>query len=285
MGSHISLNVDINHAISLYESGKSITQIAKELGVGSSTISRRFSQAGYRTLRSNAEIGWLTAQRRYGDISEAIRMYVSGSTLEDARKSIGVPRRFLEKAIVKAGHTLRTQAQQLGLRYTRMSVSERRSITAQANIALRGKKASPKRMERRARTNENTLQLASRADLILALWLVQRGVQIIPQKAVGPYNIDIAVEHLFVAIEVNGHWRHFSSSNAAAIIQRKKYLRDRGWVLIEVRLTSTHDRPWKYLRPLCADKIITLLDRISRGETLTSEETVLGGDGELFTGS
>lgn len=283
MGSTIMLNVNTDDAIRLYQSGKSLTQIAEQLNVSATTIARRMASAGYEFRRTNAEIGAIIRRRKYGDISSAIARYVAGSTMQDVCREFKLPRRHLEKEIVAAGEKLRTQAQSLGLRYTRMSIAERRSITARANIAVRGKKASPARQERRARTNELTLQLASRADLILCVWLAQRGVKLVPQKALGPYNLDIAIEELRVAVEVNGPW-HYFSGRADAEKKRRKYLLDSGWRLIEVTLATKSGRPWKFLRPACADKIIALLDAFRTGESVRCEDCVIGGDGQPFAG-
>jgi len=126
---------------------------------------------------------------------------------------------------------------------------------------------------------ERTLQLASRADLILSVWLAQRGFCFTSQKAVGRYNIDIAFDELFVAVEVNGGWHYFSDRSAAES-KRREYILDAGWRLIDVALTSSSSNSWKWLRPACADKIVALLDEVRAGKSSWGQHCVIGGDGE-----
>jgi very-short-patch-repair endonuclease/transposase len=268
------LAVDINYAINLYTSGVPIKEIASKAEVGSSTIIRRMRDAGFQ-LRSIGESTALTLARRAGDLSKAVERYVSGETMQKVAADFGVTRRRLEIAVRSAGYTPRTMLQAVGLRYTNMSARERRSITAKANIAKRGRKASIASQERRARTLEVTLQLASRTDLLLSVWLAQKGIKFTPQKAFGPYNIDIAIEELAVAVEVNGSWHYFPDRSSTEI-KRRNYLLNGGWKLIDVKLG-------KYLRPSCADKIISLLDAMRQNETSWGEHCVIGGDGELLS--
>jgi very-short-patch-repair endonuclease len=275
------LKIDIDDAIRRYEAGESIRQIAPESGVSEMTLRRRLERAGAQ-IRTISAANRAAAWARYGHILDAlIERYVAGETVQKLSLESGVNRRRIELAVKRAGHELRTMREAVGLRYARMSVSERRSITAKANIAKRGRKASESSQERRARTCEKTLQLASRADLILAVWLAQRGECFTPQKAVGPYNIDIAVDALLVAVEVNGDW-HYFPDRAGAESKRREYLFHQGWRLVDVCLSAQNGRTWKYLRPACADKIVALLNGLRAGEPGFGQHCVIGGDGELL---
>lgn len=130
---------------------------------------------------------------------------------------------------------------------------------------------------------ERTLQLASRANLILGVWLSQRGIRFVPQKALGPYNLDIAVEELRIAVEVNGSWHYFPDETSSEA-KRRNYLFDRGWRLIEVNIANTDKTAWKYLRPACADKIVALLNQFREHKASVGQYCVIGGDGEFLPG-
>jgi len=272
------LAVDIDDAIRLYESGESIDNIARKMRVSRNTIVRRFKSAGYQTRKAGISNA-LNAMRRYGDLSNIVARYVAGETLQSLSRESGIDRKRLEKFIVAEGHTLRTLRQAVGLRYTRMSVHERRSLTAQAHIAVRGCKKLESSLEKRAKTHEMSLQLASRTDLILAVWLAQRNISLTPQKAIGRYNVDIAINELPVAVEVNGSW-HFFKKRMSSDAERREFLFDRGWNIIEVVLADTENSPWKYLRPACADKIVTILKEFSLNKSLTRQYWVIRSDGE-----
>jgi very-short-patch-repair endonuclease len=240
-------------------------------------------QAAGLQLRPHGQSCAITCAARYGDLTDLVNRYVSGETMKKVSKDSGVNSKQIERAVVAAGHVPRTLLQAVGLRYTNMNLSEKRSLTAKANIAKRGKRASKASQERRARTMEVTLQLASRTDLMLSVWLAQRGVKFTPQKAIGSYNIDVAIDELLVAVEVNGDWHYFPDV-VARERERREYLFDAGWRIIDVALTSTCGRPWKYLRPACADKIVALLDELRTSKATWGKHCVIGGDGEFLTG-
>jgi very-short-patch-repair endonuclease len=207
--------------------------------------------------------------------------YTAGEGSVKLAREIGIhPERF-KRLLVAAGYTARTIGEAVGLRYTVMSQGERGSLTANANVAKRGRPASERSLERRARTMQATLQLASRADLALALWLAQRGVRLVVQQAVGPYNIDIAIHERAVAVEVNGAYhdarlRALSRSRTTPE-ERLSYLLDRGWRVIDVNILGANA---KYLRPACADRIVALLEGAGPTEADWGQHCVIGGDGE-----
>jgi very-short-patch-repair endonuclease/transposase len=273
---------DINDAVKLYEAGKSTEEISEILGGSRKTVARRLKAAGFK-LRSGPQGACLYYISKV-DLSEALRRYAEGENMKSLCEEFRIGRRRMESALRHAGIPVRTLRQSVGLRYTRMSKSERQSLVARAHIAKKGKPADMGSQERRAKTLEVTLQLASRADLILGVWLGQRGLRFTPQKALRPYNLDIAIDELSIAVEVNGDWHYFPDPSAAES-KRRDYLFDRGWRLIEVCITSTSARPWKYLRPACADKIIELLERVRRSESIGRKHWVIGGDGESLPGS
>lgn len=278
------LKIDISDAVRLYESGRSLEEVARQSGVSDMTIYRRLMAAGTQ-MRKRGEGIRIKAWQRYGDtLAPLVARYVAGESFAQIGRDSGIQQRRLAMAVVREGYKVRSLLQAQGLRYTRMSVSERRSMTAKANIAKRGIKASERSLERRAKTYEMTLQLASRADLIMGIWLVQRGINITPQKAIGPYNIDIAIDELLVAVEINGDW-HYFPHKITSERNRRKYLFDRGWRLIEVNLGVERGRPWKYIRPSCADKIVSFVQEPGALESMIGQYCVIRGDGELLSRS
>jgi very-short-patch-repair endonuclease len=278
-GKRVLFNID--DAIKMYESGELPEDIAAVLGGSRKTVTRRLHRAGV-SIRPSGVALKLIAARQVDGVAIAAK-YDAGRDIKSLCAEFGIGRRRVETVIKMNGGTLRTLRQAVGLRYARMSKSERQSLVAHAHIAKKGVPASIQSLERRAKTMEVTLQLASRADLILGVWLAQRGVQFTPQKALGPYNLDIAIDELSVAVEVNGDWHYFPDRTAAES-KRRDFLLDRGWSVIDVRLAATSARPWKYLRPTCADKIVAVLNQIRREISSGSKHWVVGGDGEPLTG-
>jgi very-short-patch-repair endonuclease/transposase len=274
------IDIDTDNAVRLYQAGESAAQIAKKMGVSYLTVLRRMRETGVELRPRGAQNSINNASRF--DLSAAVERYVAGETMQALAREFGITRRRMEMAIRAAGHQPRTMLQAIGLRYTRMRVSERRSIVAKAHIAKRGRNASEKSLERRARTMEATLQLASRADLMLGIWLAQRGIIFTPQKAVGRYNVDLAIEELRVAVEVNGSW-HYFADRISSEVKRREYLINHGWRLIEVVLTSQCEKVWKYLRPACADKVVALVKMLRADEAAWGQHCMIGGDGESLS--
>lgn len=271
----VAFNFD--DAIRLYEAGESIDEIARNLGISRSTIRRRMGDAGYRP-RTIGEATSMRFRLATPDLTEAIERYVAGETVQSLAREFGVTRRRLESAIDDAGYQRRTLREAVGLRYTRMTVAEREALTAAAHDAKRDRPANRASLERRAATMEVTLQLASRADLLMAVWLAQRGVQFTLQKAVGIYNIDIAVDEPRIAVEVNGsqHGLRHLSRNRSTSTERLNYLFDAGWRVIEVDIA----RQW--LRPDCADRVVALIEAAREDEAPWGQHCVIRGDGEAL---
>ena len=134
------LNLCIDDAIRLYNTGESTVKIAEKASVSQKTIVRRMQAAGLQ-LRPQGQSCAITCAARYGDLTDLVNRYVSGETMKKVSKDSGVNSKQIERAVVAAGHVPRTLLQAVGLRYTNMNLSEKRSLTAKANIAKRGKRA------------------------------------------------------------------------------------------------------------------------------------------------
>ena len=275
---------DVDYAISLYEAGESLDEVGRKMGVSGNTVGRRMDAAGLKR-RSHGVSTALRYAHGTPDLDPFFERYKAGEGRIALAREAGVGGDRFLRLMREAGIPIRDLRGAVAMRYTRMSKSEREGVTQAANTAKRGKRANPESLARRALTMEATLQLASRADLILAVWLAQRGVEFTPQKAVGPYNVDIAVHEPRVAVEVDGfhhapELRRLSRSRSTPA-ERREYLFDRGWRLIEVRPPmSTREN----LSPLCADHIVALLEEARADEPSWGEYCVVGGDGELCPG-
>jgi len=55
---------------------------------------------------------------------------------------------------------------------------------------------------------------------------------ITPQKKIGRYRVDFAIEHLRIAIELDGHDYHSSKEQLAHDAKRERYLQARGWRIV-----------------------------------------------------
>lgn len=260
-------------AFRLYASGESVLAVAGKLGISNSTLSRRLRAAGIE-VRSKGEIMKARAEREnvafLAEFPEAIKRYEEGEPARWVAKEYGIGYKRFIRLLAQAGIQQRTVRENLAMRYAGMTETQRREVASAAHAAKRGRPANLMSMERRAQTMQRTMQLASRFDLLLGLWLAQRGLTLTPQLAVGRYNVDLALDSQRVAVEVNGSGHSTLGEKWDA---RCEFLFSEGWRIIEVRVKGLISE----LRPECAESIAALASRTDWGRY-----TVIAGNGELL---
>jgi very-short-patch-repair endonuclease len=112
----------------------------------------------------------------------------------------------------------------------RMSSRERLALAAAAYERLRG--APPRAIARihQAETKQVTRSMVGAGEDLFAGWLAERGVRVIPQLAVGRYNIDLAAWP--VAVEI--HLKPGNPLRHGPTMERIKYLASEGWRVLYV---------------------------------------------------
>jgi very-short-patch-repair endonuclease len=278
------LPVDLDKAILLYEAGMPLPEVASQLGVSRATVSRRFARAGY-LIRGPGEAAALWWRKRDPQMQPLFDRYVAGESAKALAQEAKMGQHRFAALLDEAGIARRRQSEVKTLWYATMSDEGRRAITARANRAKRGKRANHWSLERRAATMERTLQLAGAADLLMAVRLAQHGLaDFTLQKAIGPYNIDVAFEERLIAIEVNGAYHGAAlaalSRSRSTPQERRQYIFDRGWRLIEVLLESKVP----YLTAASTDRVVALVQQSRRDETGWGQYCVVGSDGEVSPG-
>lgn len=266
---------NLQEAFRLYLAGEPQAKVAAQFGISLSTFGRRLKAAGI-PIRTQAESHRLRISRVDAEAqlqaAEAIRRYENGEPALWLAKEYDIPYGQFIRLLARTGVQQRTIRENLAIMYARMTPEERKEVAAAAHASKRGRPANLMTLERRAQTMQRTLQLASRFDLLLGLWLAQRGLRFIPQKAVGRYNLDIAVTKPQIAVEVNGpgHWSGKDKWN-----ERCGYLFGQGWRVIEVRVRKG---PISALREAAADKVVSLVEQ---AESAWGNCITINGHGEL----
>jgi very-short-patch-repair endonuclease len=111
----------------------------------------------------------------------------------------------------------------------------------------------------------------SDAERELAVMLRERDIEVIPQQAVGPYNVDLGT--FPIAVEVWGGAWHFSRDHT----ERFHYLLDRGWAVVIVYT----DKIRSPLGPGAADYIAALIEICRTAPPPAGQYWVIRGSGEL----
>jgi very-short-patch-repair endonuclease len=156
-----------------------------------------------------------------------------------------------------------------------MTPEQRQAMTASAHRAVKGMTRTEKDLCQRAATRERLGQGISRSEAYLSELLSERGHTVTLQKAIGRYNVDLALHAAPVAVEVfGGHW-HSSGRHAARFRQRNEYILDAGWRLVYIWVT----RPYP-LESCAVEQIISLAESLRRGESVGREELMIYGNGQ-----
>lgn len=276
-------DTDFRHAVELYISGYSAQDAAAICHTSEERLRNYLKTHGLfrdKVLRYKI-IGEKAGKTRRIYLGlpdeEIIRRYTSGESENALAKSFGVSRSAIRARLVANHIEIRDQvsANRLLAQTTPAEEHLRRIKIAQNSV--RGRIVPEEEKVRRAITREQKALGRSQAEIMLVEWLVERGLEVTPQKAIGIYNVDIASYP--VAVEIfGGSWHREKPGH----IQRALYILNHGWHLIVI---WTHARR-SPISPSAADYIVTFLQEISSNPTSVGQYRVIRGDGkELAKGS
>jgi very-short-patch-repair endonuclease len=176
--------------------------------------------------------------------------------------------------LVEAGIEPRDRSAGQSNRLRLMSPEARLALSDKAHSAVRGVSQSEEHRCKIALGVERKGLVVSPKDKTLKEWLEGLGVDTVPLKAVGRYNVDIALTESRVAVEIfGGHW-HMVGRHAARYRKRFDYLLDRGWLPVVVWVTTSYR-----LSYAVADQIFAWHEGRRAGETFRRQEHVIRGDG------
>ena len=163
------------------------------------------------------------------------------------------------------------------VRMAQCPLEERLRLTASAHQARRGSIASETELIKRAETRARSCSSASSYQIQIRDAIAKLGVDSILEKAVGPYNVDIALAESSVAVEVHGGGWHSQGTHWVGRPKRIKYLLSRGWLLIEVWAVS----PSTLVAANLANQIGAIADLNRRNPATVSQHWMLRGDGDI----
>ena len=206
------------------------------------------------------------------DLDDLVRLNQSGKTTKEIAVIYGVHVITVRRWFKRNGLVVR---QDLGGSH-QLSPERRRAVITRAAKANTGRKRSDAAKEAKARTCELRQTHISPLETELADMLRARGIAVTQQKAVGPYNVDIASGS--VAVEVFGGGWHNTHRDG----KRLRYLLDRGWSTVVVWVDAQ-----RYpLTVGAAEYVIAHLELSERDPAAASGYRVVWGTGQvLSTGS
>lgn len=254
----------LDDAIARYLAGEPFEQINAATGVSASALHRERNRRGVPPRRIFA----LPAD-------EVASSYLSGESECGLAARYGVSRSVIRRHLARHGVAVRGTSEAGKVRAGKMTAEQRQTQAAAAHRAVRGTRVSLDQLIARAAARESRGGLDSPGERFLYAELVKRGESPISQKAIGKYNVDLALPP--VAVEVlGGGWHATKRSHA----ERTPDILDQGWCLVFV---------WNHegdsaLREGAADYVVAFADEVRRDPSLIGEYRVISGSGEPLAG-
>jgi very-short-patch-repair endonuclease len=270
---------NLERAVGDYSAGKSITTSAAENHVGYENLRRELIRRGL--LRSRKESRQLLSERASKTRREKLNLpdkeiaerFLAGESVKALAESYGVSRGPIAVRLKHQGIEPRSQSEAMKLRMSRMTPEERLALAAPSHRAARRKHTEEERAKM-ALSRERNRTHVSPGEEMLEAWLAERGIVATPQKAVGRYNIDLAVGT--IAVEIFGGGWHGYGHHKATSLKRFRYLLDRGWTVVVVWLNAVRFP----LTPAVADYLVTFVEQARRDPSLRGQYRVIRGDGQ-----
>lgn len=253
----------LDHAIQLYLAGEPVEKIPTATGVSLTRFHRE------RIAR-----GIPSRKRRDLPVAQIAAAYSSGTSELALARQYGVARNVIATRLIEAGVERRQPSEAGALRAEQMTPAERRAQTAAANRAARMRRTPQIDKFRTALTRERRGEFDSDGERTLANMLSDLTVSVTPQRAIGPYNVDLAIPP--VAVEVlGGGWHALKTAHA----ERTPYILDEGWHLVMV---------WDYegrstLGPGAAEYVVAFAEQVRWNPPATCQYRVITGQGEVLT--
>jgi very-short-patch-repair endonuclease len=230
----------------------------------------------YDPATSRVEIVDVPRKVQIPNLDDLIRRYQGGESLKKLSDETGVSRgragqrpAGLTGAFVAAGVKLRGRSEAELVKWSRMPRKQRRRQVAAAQAARRGSKDTEATKLARARTRFQRCLMASPAEHAVADALRVLGFSVRQQFPLGKYNLDLALDELLVAVEIEDEWS--SGNYPTELFDRTKDILDRGWLVAFVvgkTLDAAH----------VTQQLLALADALRGDKTLHGQYWVIGSN-------
>jgi Zn-dependent peptidase ImmA (M78 family) len=260
----VRFDLNVDDLIKIYESGKSMKQIADLYGVSQKVIRTRLLPTG------------CIRKRIIDDLPEdaIVADYVAGKSENNIALDRNVSRNVVRRILLKNGIIIREQIEANRLMMSSRTAEMNAINVAPAHNAVRGRKHSFEHRCKIAKTRELRAIQGSGYEVALGMMISN---DFVPQKAIGVYNCDFASNT--IAVEVHGGNFHSFGRHAERSIKRINYILDSGLNMVIVWID-------KRVHPLtvgCADYITAFSNLASSDPTIRGQYRVIWGDGNDVT--
>jgi len=207
------------------------------------------------------------------DINDIKNRYAAGEAVSSMAKNLSVSRTVIVRRLKELGLSIRSGSDANKLRMSRLSVSEKLALTSAAHDAVRGVSQSEEHRRKIAHCIESKGLFDSICEEKFSDML---GVPCTPQKAIGRYNVDIALDEFPIAVEIfGGHW-HTTGHHARRFRKRFDFIINSGWIPVIIWVTKDYPVGIE-----AAKYVISLAEALSAGKPVGRQEHVIRGDGNV----
>lgn len=254
-------DAQIDHFAELIKKGSTLKDAAKVAGCKGDTLTKAFRRRGIVLAK------YLHNPRQNSlPQDEIISRYIAGESELTLATAFNCSRGTISKILHNNFIPRRSGSEANCVRMSKFSIEERKKIVSQANSAMRGKNPI-KRLTKKAISAENHQSIikVGPGEIEIGEALKKIGHQIIRQKAIGIYNIDIVFGTVAVEVKFGTH----SRSGATKSSKRIKQIIESGYkpvIVLFMDMTSIAEG---------LDDIVALLDSISRKPSLVGQYWVI----------
>ena len=211
------------------------------------------------------------------DLDDLVRRYRSGTSEKALAEHLQTSRPVIRRRLLEAGISPRNRSAAELMKWSQMSAHKRNAQVAAAHEATRGRPIKLSAKLKGAATRERLCLGTAPMEFKVADALRARGLETVPQQAIGPYNCDLGA--FPVAVEIfcgNWHWhgRHMRRSP-----ERIRYILNAGWHLLMIRFA-----PRERFTDTAADYVVAYVQESRCNPAAVREYRVIQGAGELLTG-
>lgn len=214
------------------------------------------------------------------DVDQIVNWYQRGKSENAIAKQLNVSRNVIRRRLEGAGVHIRSQSEAEAVKWEHMSERQRQKQVQAAHKAARGRKRSFEELCKGAKSREQNASAdshnISHLEISVREMLLERGIKTIMQKAIGPYNCDLATSP--VAVEIyGGHW-HWYGRHLSRVQKRFNYILNSGWCIYVLAINRNYP-----LTGASVDHLASYIQSVRREKPSVCEYRVVWGAGKFMT--
>lgn len=221
----------------------------------------------------------MPSRREIPNLDDLVQRYRSGTSFNKLANESGYSRCHLFRCFTERGEPMRgrSDAERLKWQEIKRDPERVRRQVASAQKARRGMRDTiAVRLKRAVTCYERLAHIGPwEAPIIDAICAKDR--RFIPQFPIGPYNVDVAIGELGVAVEVQATYHPTGSTRP----ERIEYLLDAGWAVLIVYAIAV--RTTGFNGPAIAEQCAAFAECVSRDPSIRCQYGMIGSKGQRVT--